>query len=533
MIGESRKWMVLIATTWIQAFTGTNLDFSSYSTDLKSILEISQVQLNYISVASDAGKAFGWCSGVLLLYFPAWVVLFFAAFMGLLGYGLQWLLIQHIITLPYFLVLLSSLLAGTSISWFNTVCYVLCIKAFQTNRALALSLSISFNGVSASIYNLIAKSIDPNDTKLYLILNALVPLIISIFALRPITTPHTHSSDETTIHDTTNFITLTGIASFAGLYLLGLGSISSNVFIARLILSGAIILLLAPLVVNNFFSFELANDEFEVRKELVDDDLNELYENGLENERLVVLGDEHSVRSLVWKWEFWLYYVAYLCGGTLGLVYSNNLGQISESLGYRSDIGSLVSLYSACSFFGRLLSTAPDFLQGKINYARTGWLAFALIPTPIAFLLLVSSDSRTTLFTSTALIGLSSGFVFSAAVSITSELFGPNRAGVNHNILITNIPLGSLLYSLLAALTYEANIGNSNKIVSTDGSSMVCFGRDCYYETFVWWWWISVLGLVCSLSLFVRTKGIYERLEKGKNRTQDTLLKSFSSYDGN
>lgn len=96
--------MILIASTWIQAFTGTNFDFSSYSSDMKSVLEISQVQLNYLSMASDFGKAFGWCSGVSLMYFPLWVVLLIAAFMGLVGYGLQWLVIQRIIFLPYFLV---------------------------------------------------------------------------------------------------------------------------------------------------------------------------------------------------------------------------------------------------------------------------------------------------------------------------------------------------------------------------------------------------------------------------------------------
>ncbi|MCD7452722.1 hypothetical protein HAX54_017941 [Datura stramonium] len=81
------KWMILIATTWIQAFTGTNFDFSSYSSELKFVLGISQVQLNYLSMASDLGKAFGWCSGVSLV-FPLWVVLLIAAFTGLVGYGL-------------------------------------------------------------------------------------------------------------------------------------------------------------------------------------------------------------------------------------------------------------------------------------------------------------------------------------------------------------------------------------------------------------------------------------------------------------
>ncbi|KAL5095720.1 hypothetical protein RYX36_000047, partial [Vicia faba] len=41
MAGQSQKWMILIATIWIQAFTGTNFDFSSYSSTMKSVLKIS------------------------------------------------------------------------------------------------------------------------------------------------------------------------------------------------------------------------------------------------------------------------------------------------------------------------------------------------------------------------------------------------------------------------------------------------------------------------------------------------------------
>lgn len=104
MAGQSRKWMILVATIWIQAFTGTNFDFSAYSSALKSVLGISQVQLNYLAVASDMGKVFGWSSGLALLYLPLWVVLFMAAFVGFVGYGIQWLLIRQIISLPYFLV---------------------------------------------------------------------------------------------------------------------------------------------------------------------------------------------------------------------------------------------------------------------------------------------------------------------------------------------------------------------------------------------------------------------------------------------
>lgn len=101
---EYKKWMILVSTLWIQSFTGTNFNFPSYSTQLKSVLEISQVELNYLSMASDFGKLFGWYSGVLLFCFPVSVIVFMAAFIGLFGYGLQWLLVQRLISLPYFMV---------------------------------------------------------------------------------------------------------------------------------------------------------------------------------------------------------------------------------------------------------------------------------------------------------------------------------------------------------------------------------------------------------------------------------------------
>ncbi|KAL6008596.1 hypothetical protein ACLOJK_034110 [Asimina triloba] len=102
MAGQSRKWMILVATIWVQAFTGTNFDFSSYSSDLKMVLGITQVQLNYLAVASDLGKAFGWSSGLAILHLPLPAVLFMSASMGAVGYGLQWLVVKNIIAVPYF-----------------------------------------------------------------------------------------------------------------------------------------------------------------------------------------------------------------------------------------------------------------------------------------------------------------------------------------------------------------------------------------------------------------------------------------------
>ncbi|XVF30629.1 hypothetical protein REPUB_Repub16aG0075100 [Reevesia pubescens] len=557
MVGQSRKWMILVATTWVQAFTGTNFDFSSYSSTMKTVLGISQVQLNYLSVASDMGKVFGWCSGVSLMYLPLWVVMFMAAFFGLFGYGVQWLVIKQIITLPYFLVFLLCLVAGCSICWFNTVCFVLCIRNFPTNRALALSLSISFNGVSAALYTLIANAINPDDDTLYLFLNSLVPLLASSLALIPILRqpPLQPLSTDAISRDSFIFIILNVLAVFTGLYLLLLNSLSSEASRARILLVGALVLLILPLCLPgivcgrnwarrtihasfclNGSTFSLVDpDDLELRKELIASEQNNgssvntfcvtnkegFFRKVMEKDRLTMLGEEHSARLLVRRWDFWLYYMAYFCGGTLGLVYSNNLGQIAQSLGYYSQISTVVTLYSSFSFFGRLLSAAPDFLRDKVYFARTGWLAVALVPTPIAFFLLAISGSEAALHAGTAMIGLSSGFVVSAAVSITSELFGPNSVSVNHNILITNIPIGSLLYGLLAALVYDSNVKSSTQANILE-EAMVCMGRDCYLQTFICWGCISLLGLISSFMLFLRTVPAYYDYKRNRNRAESS-----------
>ncbi|PIN14163.1 hypothetical protein CDL12_13220 [Handroanthus impetiginosus] len=478
--------------------------------------------------------------------------------MGLVGYGLQWLVIRNVIALPYFVMFLLCLLAGCSICWFNTVCFVLCIKNFPSTMPLALSLTVSYNGVSAAFYNLAVKSLNTSSSATYLLLNALVPLFTSIAALIPILRqPSVDPSPSDVVkRDQLTFLKLNLLAVITGLYLLFLHP--SNSLMARFLFAGAVFLLILPFGIpgivyaRHWFKrtiysslsldgsgFILVDaDDLELHKELlsqdssvasgltysanIDDDSSQ--SNGadggcscrtlVEKDQLVMLGQEHKASMLVRRLDFWLYYVAYFCGGTIGLVYSNNLGQIAESLGHMSMTPKLITIYSAFSFFGRLLSAAPDFIRAKVYFARTGWLAIALLPTPIAFFFLGAFGGNILgVEAGTALIGLSSGFIFAAAVSVTSELFGPENVGVNHNILITNIPIGSLVYGFLAAMVYDSN---AIPAFSRMGASVVCMGRKCYFWTFVWWGCISLLGFASSVLLFLRTRFAYHRFEQSR-----------------
>ena len=71
------------------------------------------------------------------------------------------------------------------------------------------------------------------------------------------------------------------------------------------------------------------------------------------------LGQEHNVIEILSSVDFWLYFFMYFCGATLGLVYNNNMGQITQSRGH-SNATVFVYLYSSFSVFGWLIA-APEY----------------------------------------------------------------------------------------------------------------------------------------------------------------------------
>lgn len=99
------KWLGFVTAVWVQAISGNNYTFSNYSDALKSLMNLTQVELNNLSVAKDVGKAFGILAGLASDTFPTWLLLLIGSVEGFFGYGVQWLVISKTITpLPYWAV---------------------------------------------------------------------------------------------------------------------------------------------------------------------------------------------------------------------------------------------------------------------------------------------------------------------------------------------------------------------------------------------------------------------------------------------
>lgn len=99
------KWLSLVSAVWVQSIAGNNYTFSNYSAALKSLMNLSQLQLNNLSVAKDLGKAFGLLSGLASDRLPPSLLLLIGSLEGLIGYGGQWLVVSKTINpLPYWQV---------------------------------------------------------------------------------------------------------------------------------------------------------------------------------------------------------------------------------------------------------------------------------------------------------------------------------------------------------------------------------------------------------------------------------------------
>ncbi|KAL5995608.1 hypothetical protein ACLOJK_025672 [Asimina triloba] len=102
---STAKWLGFVTAVWVQAISGNNYTFSNYSDALKSLMGLTQLQLNNLSVAKDIGKAFGIFAGLASDRLSTPVILLIGSVEGFVGYGVQWLIVsQKIRPLPYWQV---------------------------------------------------------------------------------------------------------------------------------------------------------------------------------------------------------------------------------------------------------------------------------------------------------------------------------------------------------------------------------------------------------------------------------------------
>ncbi|KAL2643394.1 hypothetical protein R1flu_010981 [Riccia fluitans] len=497
------KWVGFVCAIWIQSISGNNYTFANYASDLKHVLDYSQVELNTLSVAKDVGKGLGLLAGCLSEFLPPQIILLIGAGMGVLGYGSTWLIISQRVPPPaLWQMCIVMFLGGNSTTWMTTACLTTSLRNFPESRGPVTGILKGFVGLSSAIFTVICSSFFTGSSQAFILLLVFVPLLICIvgaFFLREVPSS---TGPEEYVEEEKCFSSLNILAIAIALYLLGYTLIFRDVeetFSSRIISKFVpwilLILLVSPIIVpmrllvDDWFITEknrkeTANLENGIKEPLLQkvvltaaagggpaqgnvresvtcetakskggDAYNgKQLEEGDDNKKQ--LGDDHSMLEALRTLDFWLLFVGYLTGIGAAMATNNNVAQIGGSLGF-GDVTMFVSLMSIFGFFGRIISgTLSEYYFRSKAIPRTVWMAASKIPMVIGFLILAFPTPGALIIGST-LTGACLGFHATIIVPVASEMFGLKSFGLILNVINLDMSLGSFLFSYLAGAVYD------------------------------------------------------------------------------
>ncbi|XP_020115317.1 protein NUCLEAR FUSION DEFECTIVE 4-like isoform X2 [Ananas comosus] len=554
------KWLGFVTAVWVQCVSGNNYTFSNYSDALKSLMGLTQLQLNNLSVAKDVGKAFGLLAGLASDRLPMPAILLIGSLEGLIGYGAQWLVVRRAIApLPYWQMCVFLCMGGNSSTWMNTAVLVTCIRNFRRNRGPVSGILKGYVGLSTAIFTDISAALFPDNPAAFLLLLAIAPAAICAAAmlfLRDFPPADGDSGrDEEEEEEGRCFAAINTIAVVIAVYLLafdlapgvvrGAGVAAISAFVAVLFL-----LLAAPAAVPVYVAVKarIARNsklDLEERSEPLLHAEEEEEEVEKEKEEVVAvagdeavvlavaaaaaaaaaaaeaeaegkrrgprIGDEHTIAEALSTTDFWVLFISFLCGVGTGLTVMNNMGQIGAAMGY-ADVSVFISLISIWGFFGRIGSgTLSEYFLKKNAIPRPLWNAASQILMAVGYVVMALALPGS-LYIGSVIVGVCYGFRLAITVPAASELFGLKYYGLIYNILILNLPLGSFLFSgLLAGLLYDA------EATKTAGGGNTCVGAHCYRLVFFVMAFACLVGFGLDVLLTVRTKKVYLRIHMNKN----------------
>ncbi|XVF45509.1 hypothetical protein PTKIN_Ptkin02bG0212300 [Pterospermum kingtungense] len=526
------KWLGFVSAVWVQTISGNNYTFSNYSDALKTLMNLTQLQLNNLSVAKDVGKAFGLLAGLASDRLPTPVILLIGAIEGLIGYGVQWLVVsQKIQPLPYWQMCIFLCMGGNSTTWMNTAVLVTCIRNFSRNRGPVSGILKGYVGLSTAIFTDLCSALFTDDPAKFLIMLAVIPFAVclaAVFFLREIPQSTTVAAEKEETH---YFAIFNIFAVVVAVYLLAYDLIGPTSQVVSLVFATILLILLAsPLAVPVYAfvkSWRLVGFEPDMERRGHEPFLKQ-ETKGTETEKTEVvvveraeeevavvekkrpdLGEDHTIMEALGSWDFWLLFVSFLCGVGTGMAVMNNMAQIGLALGH-ADVSMFVSLISIWGFFGRIGSgSVSEYFLKKVGTPRPLWNAASQILMAAGFLLMALAMPGC-LYIGSIVVGICYGVRLAVTVPIASELFGLKYYGLIYNILVLNLPIGSFLFSgLLAGYLYDA------QATPTPGGGNTCVGAHCYGLVFLVMAMASVIGFGLDVLLAIRTKNIYSKMFTG------------------
>ncbi|CAM6046306.1 unnamed protein product, partial [Sphagnum compactum] len=254
-------------------------------------------------------------------------------------------------------------------------------------------------------------------------------------------------------------------------------------------------------------------------------------------------GEDFTMKQAAVKADFWLLFFGVVCGAGSGLMVIDNLGQISQSLGF-ANAHIFVSMLSIWNFLGRIGGGyVSEIIARDYAFPRPILMAAAQAGMAIGHVLLAFGCPGS-LYVGSLLVGLGYGSHWSVTPATASELFGLKHFGILYNVLTIANPAGSLIFSgLIAGTLYDreaqkqrglndlafSSVATDQFVIQNNDEALLCEGAICFQETLFIMTGVCILGIVLNLVLVVRTLPVYVTLYGKQRELKDHKFEGSSS----
>ncbi|CAB4311314.1 unnamed protein product [Prunus armeniaca] len=520
---SSSKWTATAASIWIQSAAGSSYAFSIYSSALKSSQGYDQSTLDTVSVFKDIGANAGILSGILYSAVALnrrriggpWVVHAAGAIQCFLGYFFLWAAVTGLVERPpVAAVCLFMFLAAHAQTFYNTANVVTGVHNFSEYGGTIVGIMKGFLGLSSAILVQVYDTFCKGKPSTFLLMLALLPASVSILFMPLVRIYEAHRADTDKkylnafsafalliaaylmviiiLENIFSFTSWASIATFIALLVVLITSPLGIATKAQKFESNRLTVTLDPLLENP--EPRLASSKFSASEEPVEH----------EPEMLVDRLEDMNLLRAMGSVDFWLLFIAMICGMGSGLATINNMSQIGQSLGYTTvEINSFVSLWSIWNFLGRFgAGYVSDYLLHTRGWARPLLMALTLA-TMAAGHIVISSGFSGNLYVGSILVGICYGSQWSLMPTITSEIFGIRHMGTIFNTISIASPIGSYIFSVrVIGYIYD-------KEASAEDS---CNGTHCFMLSFLIMASVAFFGFLIALGLFFRTRRFYSSI---------------------
>ncbi|KAF8739196.1 hypothetical protein HU200_013917 [Digitaria exilis] len=537
------RWLVFVAAMWMQSCAGVGYLFGSLSPVIKSSLGYNQRQVAGLGVAKDLGDSVGFLAGTLCAVLPLWAALLIGAAQNLVGYGWVWLAVTRRVPVPPLWAMCILIFIGNNgETYFNTAALVSCVQNFPKSRGPIVGILKGFAGLSGAILTQIYAIINTPDDAALIFMVAVGPTMVVIalmFIVRPV-----GGHRQIRPSDGTSFTFVYSVCLLLAAYLMGVMLLEDLVELSQLVTVLLtvilIIFLLVPIVIPVLLSFFSDDDETlyalllpSPRKEepiasTSSEEQQEVILSEVEDEKPKDVdllpaserrrrgprrGEDFTLMQALIKADFWLLFLSLLLGSGSGLTVIDNLGQMSQSLGYEES-HIFVSMISIWNFLGRIGGGYfSEIIVKEYTYPRAIALAIAQVLMAIGHFNFAMAWPGT-MYVGTLLVGVGYGAHWAIVPAAASELFGVKYFGALYNFLTVANPAGSLVFSgIIASGIYDAEAAKQ-----AQQRPLKCEGAICFFLSSLIMSGFCIIAVVLSLILVYRTKIVYTSLY-GKQRT--------------